>query len=131
MSIKLKSTHLSRLFSAHVYGHHVVFDLQTACARHQSPNLHSGYPAIVIEYRSESLLLRLTWNLLTSTKHIVVNIIRVENGLVKYRDTYPGGPRAFFADISEETYVIKHALYVLQTLLADGVVVSSYSNLQV
>ncbi|KAG1818856.1 hypothetical protein EV424DRAFT_1404987 [Suillus variegatus] len=61
--------------------------------------------------------------LLLSTVHIVVNIIRVEDGLVKYRDTYPGGPRAFFADVSQETYVIKHALYVLQTLLADGVVI--------
>lgn len=61
--------------------------------------------------------------LLLSTAHIVINIIRVEDGLVKYRDTYPGGPAAFFADISQETYVIKHALYVLQTLVADGVVI--------
>ncbi|KAG1751700.1 hypothetical protein EDD22DRAFT_1044782 [Suillus occidentalis] len=43
-----------------------------------------------------------------STAHIVVCIIRVEDGLVKYRNTYPGGP---------------HALYILQTLLADGVVI--------
>lgn len=47
----------------------------------------------------------------------------MEDGLVKYRDTYPGGPAAFFADISQETYVIKHALYALQTLVADGVVI--------
>lgn len=62
-------------------------------------------------------------------KHVVVSIIRVEDGLVKDRDTYPGGPAAFFADISQETYVIKHALYILQTLLADGVVVCSYFHL--
>ncbi|KAG2040424.1 hypothetical protein BDR03DRAFT_948691 [Suillus americanus] len=61
--------------------------------------------------------------LLLSTAHIVVSIIRLEDGFVKYRDTYPGGPVAFFADVSQGTYVIKHALYVLQTLLADGVVV--------
>lgn len=61
--------------------------------------------------------------LLLSTAHIVINIIRVEDGLVRYRDTYPGGPVAFFADVSQETYVIKHSLYVLQTLLADGVVI--------
>ncbi|KAG2051774.1 hypothetical protein BDR06DRAFT_997954 [Suillus hirtellus] len=61
--------------------------------------------------------------LLLSTAHIVVGIVRVEDGLVKYRDTYPGGPAAFFADISQETYVIKDALYILQTLLADGVVI--------
>jgi hypothetical protein len=58
-----------------------------------------------------------------SPKHMVVDIIRVEYGLVKYRDTYPGGPSAFFADVSQDTYVIKHAFYVTQTLLADGVVV--------
>lgn len=61
--------------------------------------------------------------LLVSTVHMIVTIIRVENGFVKYRDTWPGGPAAFFADITEETYVIKHALYIFQTVLADGVMV--------
>ncbi|KAG1848098.1 hypothetical protein DFJ58DRAFT_476131 [Suillus subalutaceus] len=61
--------------------------------------------------------------LLLSTAHMVATIIRLEDGFVKYRDTYPGGPVAFFADVSQGLYVIKHALYVLQTLLADGVVV--------
>ncbi|KAG1725529.1 hypothetical protein EDB19DRAFT_264139 [Suillus lakei] len=63
----------------------------------------------------------LLWML--STAHIIVNIIRVEYAFVKYRSTYPGGPAAFFADVSQQTYVLKHALYVLQTLLADGVVI--------
>lgn len=58
-----------------------------------------------------------------STTHMVVNIIRVEDGLVKYRDTYPGGPVAFFADPSQKTLLILRGLYVLQTLLADGVVI--------
>ncbi|KAG2141893.1 hypothetical protein DEU56DRAFT_734031 [Suillus clintonianus] len=61
--------------------------------------------------------------LILSTAHIVVNIIRVQDGLVKYRDTFPGGPVAFFGDITQVTYVIKHALYMIQTLLADGVVI--------
>ncbi|KAG2335839.1 hypothetical protein BDR05DRAFT_985300 [Suillus weaverae] len=61
--------------------------------------------------------------LILSTAHIVVNIIRVEDGLVKYRDTYPGGPVAFFADPTQKTLLILRALYVLQTLLADGVVI--------
>jgi hypothetical protein len=60
-----------------------------------------------------------------SLKHMVVNIIRAEDGLVKYANTYPGGPSAYFADVSQKTYVIKHSFYVMQTLLADGVVVSS------
>ncbi|KAG2088952.1 uncharacterized protein F5147DRAFT_726495 [Suillus discolor] len=61
--------------------------------------------------------------LLVSTAHIIMTIIHVENGLVKYRDTWPGGPAAFFTDITEETYVIKHALYVSQTVLADGLMI--------
>lgn len=61
--------------------------------------------------------------LLTSTTHMIVTIIHVEDGLVKYRDTWPGGPTAFFANMTVETYVIKHALYIFQTVLADGVMV--------
>lgn len=61
--------------------------------------------------------------LLVSTAHIIMTIIHVENGLVKYRDTWPGGPAAFFTDITEETYVIKHALYISQTVLADGLMI--------
>ncbi|KAG2127172.1 uncharacterized protein EDB93DRAFT_1257156 [Suillus bovinus] len=56
-----------------------------------------------------------------STAHIVVNIIRVEDGLVKYRDTFPGGPAAFFADPSQYTFTIGNVLYALQTSLGDGV----------
>jgi len=56
---------------------------------------------------------------------MVVDIIRIEDGLVKYRDTFSGGPAAFFADVSQETYVIKNAIYILHTLLGDGVVVGS------
>ncbi|KAG2111462.1 hypothetical protein DEU56DRAFT_896569 [Suillus clintonianus] len=61
--------------------------------------------------------------LILSTAHMVVNTIRTEDGLVKYRDTFQGGPMAFFGDLTQQTFVIKHALYLLQTLLADGVVI--------
>ncbi|KAG1854618.1 hypothetical protein F4604DRAFT_1802247 [Suillus subluteus] len=61
-----------------------------------------------------------------STSHMTAGIIRVENGLVKYRDTFPGGPIAFFADLTQETFVVKNAILVLQTLLGDGVVVGSF-----
>lgn len=57
---------------------------------------------------------------------MVVTIIRIENGLVKYRDTWPNGPAAFFADVTEKTYLINHALYIFQTVLADGVMVRSF-----
>ncbi|KAG2122953.1 uncharacterized protein EDB93DRAFT_1244343 [Suillus bovinus] len=58
-----------------------------------------------------------------STAHMIVNIIRVEDGLVKYRDTFPGGPVAFFADPSQYTFTIGNVLYGLQTLLGDGVLI--------
>jgi hypothetical protein len=61
---------------------------------------------------------------------MVVAIIRIENGLVKYRDTWLNGPAAFFADMTEETYLIKHALYIFQTVLADGVMVRSSFDLR-
>ncbi|KAG2142361.1 hypothetical protein DEU56DRAFT_971983 [Suillus clintonianus] len=61
--------------------------------------------------------------LILSTGHMVANIIRMEDGLVKYRDTYPGGPVAYFADPAQKMLAIMHVFYVLQTLLADGVVI--------
>ncbi|KAG2090776.1 uncharacterized protein F5147DRAFT_724486 [Suillus discolor] len=38
-------------------------------------------------------------------------------------DTFPGGPAAFFADISEEMFVVKDTILVLQTMLGDGAVI--------
>ncbi|KAG2119414.1 hypothetical protein DEU56DRAFT_928932 [Suillus clintonianus] len=61
--------------------------------------------------------------LILSTAHMIVDIIRLEDGLVKYRDTFPDGPAAFFADVSQITYVVKNAIYILHTLLGDGVVI--------
>ncbi|KAG2140175.1 hypothetical protein DEU56DRAFT_735068 [Suillus clintonianus] len=61
--------------------------------------------------------------LVLSTAHIVIGIIHLEAGLVQYRDTYPGGPMAFFADFHRGTFVAKNAIYTLQTLLGDGVVI--------
>ena len=45
--------------------------------------------------------------------------------LILYRDTYPGGPTAFFADVSQWTFVSKNYVYTIQTLLGDLVIVSS------
>jgi hypothetical protein len=60
---------------------------------------------------------------LLSTAHIVVGIIRVEEGLVKYRDTFPGGSAAFFADVAQGTFLVKDVILILQTLIGDGVVI--------
>ncbi|KAG1789493.1 uncharacterized protein HD556DRAFT_773942 [Suillus plorans] len=61
--------------------------------------------------------------LILSTAHIILGIMRIEYGLVTYRDTFPGGPAGYFADVSQETYVIKNSIYVLQTLLGDGMAI--------
>ncbi|KAG1770311.1 hypothetical protein EV702DRAFT_673135 [Suillus placidus] len=75
-------------------------------AGHQSSNPSGGYFAVEL-----------------STAHMVVNITRAKDGLVKYRDTLHGGPASFFEDVSRPTYLIKNALYIMQTLLADAVVI--------
>jgi len=46
------------------------------------------------------------------------------NGLILYQDTYPGGPVAYFSDVSQWTFYVKNVIYIAQTLVGDGVVVS-------
>ncbi|KAG1784279.1 hypothetical protein EV702DRAFT_44589 [Suillus placidus] len=58
-----------------------------------------------------------------STAHMVVDIIQTEDGLVKYHDTFTSGPEAFFVDVPRKIFVIKNAIFILQTLLGDGVVI--------
>lgn len=53
-----------------------------------------------------------------------MDIYRIEQGLVVQRNTFPGGPPAFFADVTQPTFIMKNIVYTLQTLLGDGVVVS-------
>ncbi|KAN0082383.1 hypothetical protein V8E55_008178 [Tylopilus felleus] len=60
--------------------------------------------------------------LVVSTAHLVVHIIRVMFGLILYRDTFPGGPAAYFLDVSEWTWNAKNHIYVVQSLIGDGVI---------
>ncbi|EMD40437.1 hypothetical protein CERSUDRAFT_91157 [Gelatoporia subvermispora B] len=55
-----------------------------------------------------------------STMHTAVNAKRVENGLVTFRDTFPGGPTAFFSQPGEFSFLLKNAVYMAQTLTGDG-----------
>jgi hypothetical protein len=59
-------------------------------------------------------------------QHIVINIIYIEQGLVTQRDSFPGGPTAFFADVTQSAFIARGCVFTLQTLLGDGVVVSEY-----
>ncbi|KAI9573138.1 CHAT domain-containing protein [Boletus coccyginus] len=60
--------------------------------------------------------------LLTSTAHLVIHIIRVMCGLILHRDTYPGGPVAYFSDVSQWTFYVKNQVYIAQTVVGDGVI---------
>ena len=44
---------------------------------------------------------------LKSLKHMVLDMVRIENEFVKYRDTCPGGPAAYFADVTQPLFVAK------------------------
>ncbi|KAG2072012.1 hypothetical protein BDR04DRAFT_1230737 [Suillus decipiens] len=61
--------------------------------------------------------------LIFSTAHIILGIVWTEYGLVTYRDTYQGGPAAYFADVSQRISIAKNSIYVLQTLLGDAVAI--------
>ncbi|EIW86204.1 hypothetical protein CONPUDRAFT_114323 [Coniophora puteana RWD-64-598 SS2] len=58
-----------------------------------------------------------------STAYWIVDVIRCIEGLVLYRDSYLGGPNAFFADRAQWTFAVQNLLYLLQTLVGDGVVI--------
>lgn len=93
-----------------LYGFSVLMFLGTMWAsRYPDANRPIAFAAILL--------------LLLSTAHLVVDIIRLEDGFVKYRDVFPGGPVAFFQDISQPTFVTKNLIYALQTMLGDGVVI--------
>ncbi|KAH0830151.1 hypothetical protein J3R83DRAFT_1499 [Lanmaoa asiatica] len=58
-----------------------------------------------------------------STVHLMVDIYRLIYGFITKADIFPGGPTGFFADVTQRTFIIKNAVFVLQTLLGDGVVI--------
>ncbi|KAG2356403.1 hypothetical protein BDR07DRAFT_1492016 [Suillus spraguei] len=97
-----------------LYGFSIFMFLGTIYALTHNRHIRTiSYPSLVV-----ALLL-----LILSTAHIVINIIRTGDGLVKYRDTFPGGPDEYFDDVSQVTYLAKDVLYIMQTLLADGVLI--------
>jgi hypothetical protein len=118
-----------RLFSPHVCSYYLDSHLQTSHTQRQSATCYSCHPTVLTEYRGKRLPACIQWHPLKLPKHMVVGIIRIEDGLVKYRDTFPGGSVAFFADVAQETFVVKDAIIILQTLLGDGVVVGSNFNM--
>ena len=62
----------------------------------------------------------------TNDQHLGVDIHRIISGLIDNRN-YPGGPALWFTNPSQSTFVTKNAIYSFQTVLGDGVVVSTRS----
>ncbi|KAH9902757.1 hypothetical protein C8Q73DRAFT_785395 [Cubamyces lactineus] len=73
-----------------------------------------------MNYKMVSLSVAL---LVCSTVHMIIDFVRVSRGFIFKRDSFPGGPIAFFAQPSEWTFVAKNAVYTIQTLLGDGILI--------
>jgi hypothetical protein len=58
-------------------------------------------------------------------QHLGVDFNRLVVAFVTLRDSYPGGPSAWFANPSQRSFIIKNAVYTFQTVLGDGVVVEA------
>ncbi|KAI0833227.1 hypothetical protein BC628DRAFT_1424570 [Trametes gibbosa] len=90
-----------------------------------------GVTLYILKQNSRRLGKQMNWRMVTvswallacSTAHMVIDIVRACNGLVSSRDTFPGGPVAFFSQPSETTFIAKNIVYVFQTLLGDGVLI--------
>lgn len=59
---------------------------------------------------------------LRSAQHIGINYTRIIKAFIIYRNA-PGGPAAFFNQLSEFTQIFGSTVYVAQTLIGDSVVV--------
>ncbi|KIJ62435.1 hypothetical protein HYDPIDRAFT_114550 [Hydnomerulius pinastri MD-312] len=81
-----------------------------------------GYGRLKSEINRSMALIAALLTIL-STIHLAIDIKRLQDGFITYRDTIPGGPEAFFADVKQETFVFKNAVYSIQTLLGDAVVI--------
>ncbi|EGN97791.1 hypothetical protein SERLA73DRAFT_182539 [Serpula lacrymans var. lacrymans S7.3] len=105
---------LSITLEAILYGFSVLMFILTMWSSLHRHKNSDGSPYMMI----------VAWALLIlSTAHMVIDLLRLEEAFVEYRDTFPGGPIAFFSDIKLWGVVSKNVLYTLQTMLGDGVVI--------
>jgi len=58
-----------------------------------------------------------------STSHAIVDLIRVNQGFVNERNSFEGGPPAYFSDVAQTLFVVRSTIYAAQTLLGDAVVI--------
>ena len=70
-------------------------------------------------------ILRIIHLMLDCVKHLTIDAYRIVKAFVIYRDA-PGGPIAYFANLSNPSYLIGSLFYALQTLLGDFCMVRKY-----
>ena len=70
-------------------------------------------------------ILRIIHLMLDCVKHLTIDAYRIVKAFVTYRDA-PGGPIAYFANLSNPSYLIGSLFYALQTLLGDFCMVRKY-----
>ncbi|EGN94411.1 hypothetical protein SERLA73DRAFT_188288 [Serpula lacrymans var. lacrymans S7.3] len=62
--------------------------------------------------------------LVINTAHIILGIVRLEEGLVSHQKA-KGGPLAYFEDTESQISIVRDSLYLIQNLLGIGVVIRS------
>ncbi|TFY71104.1 hypothetical protein EVG20_g1889 [Dentipellis fragilis] len=67
------------------------------------------------------LLSALLLMLILATTHMGLSFSRVFLGFILKRDSTPGGPAAYFANLSDKIFIAKNGVFVVQTVLGDSV----------
>ncbi|KAA1477758.1 hypothetical protein DENSPDRAFT_844953 [Dentipellis sp. KUC8613] len=67
------------------------------------------------------LLSALLLMLILATTHIGLSFSRVFLGFILKRDSTPGGPAAYFSNLSDKIFIAKNGVFVVQTVLGDSV----------
>ncbi|TCD60725.1 hypothetical protein EIP91_009631 [Steccherinum ochraceum] len=68
-------------------------------------------------------------HVLLATAEFAVNIMRLINGFLRVGPSYPTGVEGFFSDVTEKTFIVKGALYNVQTLILDAAVIYRWTAL--
>ncbi len=78
--------------------------------------------ATMVRAHPHAALMLLPNPYLRPAQHIAINYTRIIKAFIIYRNA-PGGPAAFFNQLSEFTQIFGSTVYVAQTLIGDSVVV--------
>ncbi|KAK7055352.1 hypothetical protein R3P38DRAFT_2499429 [Favolaschia claudopus] len=110
---------ISTVLEGVLYGFSVLMFIATVwCLTNGRAHSQINYTMVTIA----CLLLILSTIVSFGCIHIAVDIKRIYTGLVLNR-FFPGGPSAWFANGSDESFIFKNSIYSFQTAIGDGVVI--------